>query len=43
VVAEIWSIDSAKFWSSPPKVQQATPRSMADSGAKVAVWREDPD
>jgi hypothetical protein len=41
VVAEVWSIDSARFWSGPPAVQQAVLRSMADSGAKAVVWRRD--
>jgi hypothetical protein len=43
VVAEVWSIDSGQFWSSPPDVQRAALRSMADSGAKAAVWRADAD
>jgi hypothetical protein len=43
VVAEIWTIDAAQFWSAPPAVQQAALRSMADSGAKAAVWRADSD
>jgi hypothetical protein len=34
-VAEVWSIDSARFWSAQPAVQQAVLRSMADSGAKA--------
>ena len=43
VVAEVWSIDSARFWSAQPPVQQAALRSMADSGAKAVVWRADSD
>jgi hypothetical protein len=43
VVAEIWSIDSGKFWRSSPAAQQAALKSMADSGAKAAVWRRDSD
>jgi len=43
VAAEIWSIDSDKFWSALPEVQQAALRSMADSGARVAIWRRDRD
>ena len=43
VVAEVWSIDSARFWSAPPALQQAALRAMADSGAKAAVWRADSD
>ncbi len=43
VVAELWSIDSAMFWSGTPAAQQAVLRSMAYSGAKVAVWRRDSD
>lgn len=43
VVAEIWSIDADKFWSASPEAQQAALRSMADSGAKAAVWRKDLD
>ncbi len=41
VVAEIWTIDTAQFWSAQPAVQQAALQSMADSGAKAAVWRAD--
>jgi hypothetical protein len=41
VVAEVWSIDSAQFWSAPPDVQSAALRSMAAAGAKAAVWRAD--
>ncbi len=41
VVAEVWPIDSDRFWSQPPEVQQAALRSMGDSGAKAAVWRND--
>ena len=41
VVAEVWSIDSAQFWSAPPALQEAALRAMADSGAKAAVWRAD--
>jgi hypothetical protein len=41
VVAEVWSIDSAGFWSAPPETQQAALRSMADSGARAVVWRAD--
>lgn len=43
VVAEVWSIDSARFWSEPLALQQAALRSMADSGAKAVVWRGDSD
>jgi hypothetical protein len=43
VVAEVWSIDSARFWSAQPAVQQAVLSSMADSGAKAVVWRADSD
>jgi hypothetical protein len=43
VVAEVWSIDSARFWSEPLALQQAVLRSMADSGAKAVVWRGDSD
>jgi hypothetical protein len=43
VVAEIWTMDSAPFWSGTPAVQQAALRSMADAGAKAAVWRRDSD
>jgi hypothetical protein len=43
VVAELWSINSAPFWSGTPAVQQAVLRSMADSGAKAVVWRRDSD
>jgi len=43
VVAEVWSIDSARFWSAKPAVQQAVLSSMADSGAKAVVWRADSD
>jgi hypothetical protein len=41
VVAEVWSIDSEQFWSEEPEIRQAALRSMADSGAKAAVWRAD--
>ena len=43
VVAEVWSIDSARFWSAQPAVQQAVLRSMSDAGAKAVVWRADSD
>lgn len=43
VVAEVWKIDSAQFWSATPEVQQAALRSMADSGAKAVIWRADSD
>jgi hypothetical protein len=43
LIAEVWSIDSARFWSEPLALQQAALRSMADSGAKAVVWREDSD
>ncbi len=43
VVAEVWSIDSARFWSAPPAAQQAVLRSMTDAGAKAVIWREDSD
>ncbi len=43
VVAEVWSIDSARFWSGSPEVQHAVLRAMADSGAKAVVWRRDSD
>jgi hypothetical protein len=43
VVAEVWSIDSARFWSDQPVLQQAALRTMADSGAKAVVWRRDSD
>jgi len=43
VVAEIWTIDAAQFWAAQPATQQAALRSMADSGAKAAVWRADTD
>ncbi|MFI5095421.1 MAG: hypothetical protein ACHQIK_18460, partial [Candidatus Acidiferrales bacterium] len=43
VVAEVWSIDSARFWSGQAALQQAVLRAMADSGAKAAVWRADSD
>jgi hypothetical protein len=43
VVAEVWSIDSARFWSDQPALQQAVLRAMADSGAKAVVWRADSD
>ena len=43
VVAEVWSIDSAPFWSGTPAVQRAVLTSMADSGAQAAVWRRDSD
>jgi hypothetical protein len=43
VVAEVWSIDSAQFWSGAPPLQQAVLRSMANAGAKAAVWRADSD
>jgi hypothetical protein len=43
VVAEVWSIDSARFWSEPLALQQAALRSMMDSGAKAVVWRGDSD
>lgn len=41
VVAEIWTMDTAQFWSATPALQQAALQSMADSGAKAAVWRAD--
>ncbi len=43
VVAEVWSNDSARFWSAQPVVQQAALGAMADAGAKVVVWRRDSD
>jgi len=43
VVAEVWSIDSARFWSEPPTAQQAVLHSMADAGAKAVIWRADSD
>ena len=39
VVAEVWSMDSAQFWSALPTTQKAILRSMAESGAKAVVWR----
>jgi hypothetical protein len=41
VVAEIWTIDAAQFRSATPALQKAALQSMADSGAKAAVWRAD--
>jgi hypothetical protein len=43
VVTEVWSMDSAQFWSAPPDAQQAALRAMADSGARAVVWRADSD
>jgi hypothetical protein len=43
VVAEVWSIDSARFWSEPSTAQQAVLHSMADAGAKAVIWRADSD
>lgn len=43
VVAEVWSIDSARFWSEPPTAQQAVLGSMAHAGAKGVIWRADSD
>jgi hypothetical protein len=43
VVAEIWKMDSAPFWSGSPALQYAALRSMADVGARAAVWRRDSD
>jgi hypothetical protein len=43
VVAEVWNIDSAQFWSAPPAIQQAALHSMADAGAKAAIWRANSD
>jgi hypothetical protein len=43
VVAEVWTIDSARFWSDQPVRQQAMLRTMADSDAKAVVWRRDSD
>jgi hypothetical protein len=43
VVAEVWSIDSARFWAAPSERQQVALRSMANSGAKAVVWRRDSD
>jgi hypothetical protein len=41
IVAELWTIDSAPFWTGSSDVQQAVLRSMQDLGAKVVVWRRD--
>jgi hypothetical protein len=41
IVAEMWSVDSPRFWSEPPESQKAVLRAMADSGAKAVVWRRD--
>jgi hypothetical protein len=41
VVAEVWSIDSPQFWLAEPRVQEEALQSMANSGAKTAVWRRD--
>ncbi len=43
VVAEVWSIDSGRFWSAPPATQQAVLHSMADAGAQAVIWRADSD
>jgi hypothetical protein len=43
VVAEIWKMDSAAFWSLSPEMREAFLRAMADAGAKAAVWRRDSD
>ena len=43
IVAEVWRINSAEFWSATPAMQQAALRAMADSGAKAVVWRRDSD
>jgi hypothetical protein len=44
VVAEVWSIDSARFRSEEPSLQMTSLRLMAaESGAKAAVWRADSD
>jgi hypothetical protein len=42
VVAEIWTMDSAPFWSGPAGRQEVL-HSMAEAGAKAAVWRRDSD
>jgi hypothetical protein len=41
IVAELWTIDSAPFWTGSSDLQQAVLRSMRESGAKVVVWRRD--
>jgi hypothetical protein len=43
IVAEIWKMDSLLFWSGSAASQRAALRSMADAGAKAAVWRRDSD
>jgi hypothetical protein len=43
VVAEVWNVDSAEFWSTTPAIRQAALHAMADAGAKAAIWRADSD
>jgi hypothetical protein len=43
VVAEVWSIESAQFWSASQAKQDAVLRAMANAGAKVAVSRAELD
>jgi hypothetical protein len=43
VVSELWSIDSAPFWSGSTELQQAVLHAMKEAGAKAIVWRRDSD
>lgn len=43
IAAELWSIDSAPFWSGSAELQQTVVRALADSRAKAIVWRRDSD
>jgi hypothetical protein len=43
IVAEVWSIDSPRFWSESAVIRQAALRSMAYAGAKAVFWRRDSD
>lgn len=43
IVAELWTIDSAPFWTGSSDLREAVLRSMRESGAKAVVWRRDAD
>jgi hypothetical protein len=43
IVAELWTIDSAPFWTGSSDLQQTVLRLMRESGAKAVVWRRDAD
>jgi hypothetical protein len=41
IVAELWTIDSAPFWTASSDLQRTVFRAMRESGAKAVVWRRD--